>query len=71
MRVLADYADWTTLALHTMRALARSAVRLEALEATGDPAEVRREARTYALLDARRRCGGAAMRRMRRAAGAC
>jgi hypothetical protein len=33
MRVLADYADWTTLALHTVRALARSAVRLEALEA--------------------------------------
>ena len=49
-RVLDDYGDWSTLALQTVRALARSAVRLEALEAAGDVEEVRREVRTYGAL---------------------
>jgi hypothetical protein len=49
-RVLDNYGDWTELGLHTVRALARSAVRLEALEAAGNIEETRREIRTYGAL---------------------
>ncbi len=49
-RLVDDYGDWTTLGLQAVRALARSAVRLEQLEAAGNTEEVRREVRTFGAL---------------------